>query len=118
MYKFYYEYVKNKCDAKLLFTDTDSLVYEIKEKHVYEECFTDRELFDFREYPKDSKYHDITNKNVLGKIKDEIKGQKILEFIGLKSRMYSLISVDDKEVNKAKGLNKKLKHKEKCECFV
>ena len=30
MYKFYYEYVKNKLDPKLLFTNTDSLVYEIK----------------------------------------------------------------------------------------
>ena len=38
MYRFHYEYVKNKFDAKLLFTDTDSLVYEIKDKNVYEVC--------------------------------------------------------------------------------
>ena len=40
------------------------------------------------------------------------KGKKINEFIGLKSKMYSLISVDDEEVTKAKGVNKKIRHKE------
>ena len=53
MYKFHYEYVCNKFDAKLLFTDTDSLVDEIKDKDVYEECFKDKKLFDFSGYPKD-----------------------------------------------------------------
>ena len=43
-------------------------------------------------------------------MKDEFKGRKINEFIGLKSKMYSLISVDDEEFTKAKGVNKK-KHK-------
>ena len=46
MNKFHYEYVCNKSDAKLLFTDTDSLVYEIKDKDVYEECFKDKKLLD------------------------------------------------------------------------
>ena len=45
-------------------------------------------------------------------MKDEFNGTKISEFIGLKSKMHSLISVDNKEVNKAKGVNKKLRHKE------
>ena len=112
MYKFHYEYVKNKFDAKLLFTDADSLVYEIKTEDVYEECFKDRELFDFSKYPVDSNYHGITNKKVFDKMKDEFKGQIISEFIGLKNKMYSLISVDDEEVNKAKVVNKKIKHKE------
>ena len=40
-------------------------------------------------------------------MKDEFNEMRIVESIGLKSKMYSLISVDDKEVNKAKGINKK-----------
>ena len=49
---------------------------------------------------------------VLGKMKDEFNGVKINEFVGLKSKMYSLITDDDKEVNKAKGIIKRLRHKE------
>ena len=55
MYKFHYDYVCNKYDAKLLFTDTDSLVYEINSEVVYEQCFKDRGLFDFSGYPSDIK---------------------------------------------------------------
>ena len=44
-------------------------------------------------------------------MKDEFKGKKINEFVELKSKMYSLISVDDEEVTKAKGVNKKNKTK-------
>ena len=112
MYKFHYDYVKNKFDAKLLFTDTDSVVYEIKDKDMYEECFKDRILFDFSVYRKDSKYHDSANKKVLGKMKDEFNGVKIIEFVGLKSKTHSLIGADDNEVSKkAKVINKKLRHK-------
>ena len=58
MYKFHYDYVMNTFIAKLLFTDTDSLVYEIKDKNVYEQCFKDKDLFDFSGYPKDYVYYD------------------------------------------------------------
>ena len=84
MYKFHYEYVKNKFDAKLLFTDIDSLVYEIKGEDVYEVSYSDKYLFDFSNYPVNSKYYDPTNGSVLGKMKDEFKGVPISEFIGLK----------------------------------
>ena len=37
---------------------------------------------------------------------------KLINLIGLKSKMYSLITKNDKELNKAKGVNLKLRHKE------
>ena len=111
MYKFHYEYVKSKFDGKLLFTDTDSLVYEVKGEDVYEVSYSDKHLFDFSNYSVNSNYYDPTNLSVLGKMKDELKGVPISDFIGSKSEMYSLISVDDEEVSKAKGVNKKMKHK-------
>ena len=65
MYKFHYDYVCNNFDARFLFTDTDSLVYEINSDKVYEQCFKDKRLFDFSGYQKNSDYYDISNKNVL-----------------------------------------------------
>ena len=109
---FHHKYVKNKFDAKLLFTDTDSLVYEIKTEDVYKYFYADKDLFDFSDHPLDSKFLDPVNKKVIDKMKDEFKRKIISEFVGLKSKMYSLISVDDEEVTKAKGVNKKIKHKE------
>ena len=96
----------------MLFTDTDSLVYEIKGGNVYDQCFKDKHLFDFSGYSKDSVHYCDLNKKVLGKMKDELNGVKTVEFVGLKSKMYSLIASDDKEVNKEKGVDLKLRHKE------
>ena len=69
-------------------------------------------MFDFSDYPLNSKFFDPVNKKVIGKMKDEFKGKIISEFVELKSKMYSLISIDDEEVTKAKGVNKEIKHKE------
>ena len=56
IYEFHYEHVKRKYNAKLLFTDTDSLFYKIKAEDVYEEFYKDKNLFDFSVYPQDSKF--------------------------------------------------------------
>ena len=58
MYKFHYDYVKNKHDnkSKLLFTDIDSLMYEIKTEHIYKDISSDKKLFDFSNYPTNWKY--------------------------------------------------------------
>ena len=73
MYGFHY---KNKFDAKLSFTDTDSLVYEIKTGDVYEDFYLDKDLLDFSDYTSGStklhsKFFDPVNKKVIDKMKDE-----------------------------------------------
>ena len=71
MYDFHYNFIKKNFNAELLFTDTDSLTNEIKSENVYEEFFKWKDLFDFSNYSKDSKFFDDTNQNVIGKMKDE-----------------------------------------------
>ena len=105
MYDFHYNFIKKKIDAELLFTDTDSLAYEIKSENIYEEFYKWKDLFDFSNYSKDSKFYDDTNQKVIGKMKDEYGGVIIDEFIGLKSKMYSIKKIDGSESNTAKGVN-------------
>ena len=105
MYGFHYNFIKKNFDVELLFTDTDSLTYEIKSENVYEEFFKWKDLFDFSNYPKDSKFFDETNKKVIGKMKDEFGGVIVIEFVGLKSKMYSMKKIDGKECNTAKGVS-------------
>ena len=90
MYDFYYNFIKKNFDAKLLFTDTDSLSCEIKSENVYEDFFKWKDLFDFSSYPKDSKIFDDTNKKVIGKMKDEFGGVVLIEFVELKLKMHSM----------------------------
>ena len=79
MYDFHYYIIKKNFNAELLFTDTDSLTYKIKSENVYEEFFKQTDLL-----------FDETNKKVIGKMKDEFGGVVVDEFVGLKSKMYSM----------------------------
>ena len=107
MYEFHYDYIKNKYDnkSKLLFTDTDSLIYDIKTDEVYEEFSSNKEMFDFSNYSTKSEYYNDSNKLVIGKMKDETGGVAVEEFVGLKPKMYSFL-VDNIEHKKAKRVDK------------
>ena len=105
MYNFHHDFIKKNFDAELLFTETDSLTYEIKSENVYEEFFKWKDLFDFSNYSKDSKFFNETNKKVIGKMKDEFGGVIVDEFVGLKSKMYSMKKIDGKEFNTAEGVS-------------
>ena len=105
MYDFHYNYIKKHFNAELLFTDTDSLTYEIKSENVYKDFYKWKDLFDFSNYSKDSTFYDDTNKKVIGKMKDEYGGVIIDQFIGLKSKMYSIKKIDGNESSTAKGVN-------------
>ena len=105
MYDFHYNFIKTNFDAELLFTETDSLTYEVKSEDVYKEFFKHKHLFDFSNYPKDSKFFGPANKKVTGKMKYVSEGKIIDEFVGLKAKMYSMKNIDGKESNVAKGVN-------------
>ena len=74
MHSFHYNYIKKKINrkAKLLFTDTDNITYEIEANNVYEHFHKNKGKIDFGEYPENLKLYDKTNKRTMGKIKDKI----------------------------------------------
>ena len=81
------------------------MTYEKKSESVYEELFKWKNLFDFSNYSKDSKFFDDANKNVIGKMKDEYGGVIVDEFVGLKSKMYSIKKITGIESSSAQGVN-------------
>ena len=108
MYDFHYNYIKRKYGdkVKLLMTDTDSLVYEIETLDFYKDISPDvREKFDTSNYPRDHPSRiELVNKKVIGKFKDEMGGIPIKEFTGLRSKLYSILTDKNKEINKDKGI--------------
>ncbi|XP_057302729.1 uncharacterized protein LOC130636895 [Hydractinia symbiolongicarpus] len=110
MYDFHYYYIKHKYknDAKLLFTDTDSLTYETTTDDAYMDFWGDRDKFDNSDYPESSQFYNTENKKIVGKMKDEAEGVPILEFVGLKSRMYNYIKDNGKSGKTAKGVKKNI----------
>ena len=90
MYDFHYNTMKPKYGdkMKLLFTDTDSLCYEIETEDVYKDMSENVILYDFSEYPKDHFLFNNENKKIIGKFKDEAGSKPIIEFVGLRSKLY------------------------------
>ena len=112
MYNFHYLHIKilyPKNRSQLLFTDTDSLTYVIKTDDIYEDMLNDNNLYDFSGYPVEHKCFSNENKKVIGKFKDELNGEPLQEFIGLKAKMYSLKYHRNGKIveeKKAKGVKK------------
>ena len=107
MYDFHYNTVKKNYDATLLFTDTDSLMYEIRTDNVYTDIYKKHiDILDTSNFSKDHPLFSNTNKKVLGKFKDEAGGEDIVEFVGLRAKLYAYKMKDDVEEKKCKGVKK------------
>ena len=111
MYDFHYNYIKKKYEdkAKLLLTDTDSLMYEIQTEDFYKDISGDvKDRFDTSGYPIDhpSGIPSGFNKKVLGMFKDEVNGDIIDEFVGLRAKLYSYKMFEGEESKKCKGVKK------------
>ena len=72
-------------------------VLTMKSEDVSEEFFQHKHLFDFSNYPKDSKLFDQANKKIIDKMKDNSEGKIIGGFVALKSKMYSMKNIDGKD---------------------
>ena len=111
MYDFHYRYIKPKYGnkAKLLFTDTDSLFYEIETEDFYKDISGDvKDRFDTSNYPENHPSGIPTgiNNKVLGMFKDEAGGKILNEFVGLRAKLYSYKMDEGKEKKRCKGIKK------------
>ena len=111
MFDFHYNYIRKKYKnkAELLFTDTDSLMYQIYTDDFYKDISRDiKKKFDTSDYPPNHESGILTgvNKKVIGMFKDEVAGKQITCFVGLRPKLYSFRIEEDKEVRKCKGIKK------------
>ena len=102
MYNFHYNFMITKFNTRLLFTDTDSLCYELYEKNPCKKMYKYIELFDLSNFPVSSKYYCSDNKKVLGKMKDEYGGKSILKCVGLKCKKYLILDESIMKRSRAK----------------
>ena len=114
MYDFFYNHLKKQYGEKceLLYTDTDSLLLKIETEDVYKDIKANENFYDTSDYPKEHPLHSTVNKKVLGKMKDECAGTPISEVVCLRSKMYSVMKTDEKNIRKAKGVKKNVVKKQ------
>ena len=125
MYDFQYNDIKQKYGdkAKLLFTDTDSLMYEIQTEDFYMYISEDvKHRFDTSDYPPDhpSGIPSGFDKKVLGMFKDEVGGKVIDKFVGLRAKLYSYKMFEGEESKKCKGVKKSVvkAHEDYKKCLI
>ena len=107
----------------VLFTDTNSLVYQIYTDDFYRDMKEDMEQwYDTSDYPPSHPCHSKQNTERLGFFKDETNGVPILEFIGLRAKMYSIRLADGTTKMTAKGIDRgfvkrSIKHEQYRSCL-
>ena len=114
MNDFFYNHLKKQYgeSCELLYTDTDSLLLEIKTEDVYKDIKANENHYNTSDYPKEHPLHSNAKKKVLGKMKDECAGTPISEIVCLRSKMYSILKADEKNIKKEKGVKKSVVKKQ------
>lgn len=80
--------------AKLLFTDTDSLSYQVLTPDLYTDVLQEQDLFDTSNYPKEHPLFSRKNNKVIGKFKDEMGGTPVVALVGLRAKNYAILTDD------------------------
>lgn len=108
LYHFHYNFIKQKYgdDAKLCYTDTDSLLYLVNTDDVYKDIKNDIQEFDTSNFTENNVYRmPRINNKIPGLFKDEMGGEIVTEFVGLRAKLYCIKSARD-VIKKAKGVSK------------
>ena len=99
----------------LLFTDTDSLCYHIKNQDPFQVMKANEDKFDLGNYNKKHFLYNSKNNKVMGKFKHDIVDKKttqITEFVGLRSKLYAYKTDNNKEGKRCKGVKESVVKKE------
>ena len=89
MYEFWYDYVKPKYgeNTKLSYMDTDSFTVHVKTDDIYKDIAENVETrFDTSNFEIDRPLPKGKNIKVIGLMKDELGGQIMKEFFGLRAK--------------------------------
>ena len=103
IYEFWHNYIKPKYqnNAKLCYMDTDSFIIHIKTENFYKDIADDiEERYDISDYKSYRPLPKEINKNAMDLIKDKLKGKIFKTFVALRSKTYSYLKDDDKNVKK------------------
>lgn len=109
MYDFYYNHMKQKYgeNVEMLYTDTDSFILEVETDCFYSDMKADLSKFDTSDFAPDNRFDmPLVNKKVPGLFKDELNGEILTEFVGLRSKMYCVRADRIEKMKKAKGVKK------------
>jgi len=108
LYRFHYDVMpKLVGDDKfsLLYTDTDSLIYSIETDDIYRKIKANIEHFHTSDFPSPNPYDmPSANKKIVGLMKEECSGEPMREFVGLRSKMYSVKVNGEDKLRKCKGV--------------
>ena len=108
MYEFHYDYMLLKYgdNLKLCYMDTDSFIYDIRIEDFYADIADDvLERFDMSRYDDVRPLPTGKNKKVIGKLKDELGGKIMTEFVAWRLKSYAY-KYNSKEEKKCKGIKK------------
>ena len=108
MHDVWYDYVKLKYggNAKFCYMDTDSFIFHLTDD-IYKGIAEDVETrFDTSNFETDRPLPKGKNKKVIGLMKDELGGQIMKEFVGLRAKTYSYLKDNNNKDKKAKGRKK------------
>ena len=107
MYDFHCNYIKKKYNnrVKLLFTDTDSLTYEIEAENVYNDFWNDKDMFDNSDFPESSPYYCSVNKKSSEHSRTKLVASRSLNSLVLSLRCILMSKI----MKKVEGLLRVLK---------